>query len=205
MAGWTVLGALLLTAILVPFFLWEDRIQAATTAFLQMPHSRWLIALALAGLLAADIVLPVPSSLVNLAAGSLLGLWSGTAVAWTGLMVSSVAGYLIGQGASATALARLVGNGEGRAVQASATFGHWGLVVCRGVPVLAEASVVLAGFNRMPFQRFLAVCALSNLGIAAAYSAIGAYAVDTGSFLVAFAGAICVPALGLFLTRKLRA
>jgi uncharacterized membrane protein YdjX (TVP38/TMEM64 family) len=204
-AGWTVLGALLLTAILVPFFLWEDRIHAATTAFLQMPHSRWLISVALAGLLAADIVLPVPSSLVNLAAGSLLGPWSGTAVAWTGLMVSSVAGYLIGQGASGTALRRLVGSGEGGAAQATAAHGHWGLVVCRGVPVLAEASVVLAGFNRMPFQRFLAVCALSNLGIAAAYSAIGAYAVDTGSFLAAFAGAVCVPALGLFLTRKLRA
>lgn len=204
-AGWMVLGALLLTAILVPFFLWEERLLAATTAFLQMPHSRGLIALALAGLLAADIVLPVPSSLVNLAAGSLLGPWGGTAVSWTGLMVSAVVGYLLGQGASATALRRLVGNSEGRAAAVIAAHGHWGLMVCRGVPVLAEASVVLAGFHRMPFLRFLAVCALSNLGIATAYSALGAYAVDTGSFLVAFAGALCVPALGLFLTRKLRA
>ncbi|WP_160174494.1 TVP38/TMEM64 family protein [Archangium violaceum] len=205
MAGWTLLGTLLLTAILVPFFLWEERLLAATTAFLQMPHSRGLSAVALAGLLAADIVLPVPSSLVNLAAGSLLGSWVGTAVSWTGLMVSAVVGYLLGQGASATALRRLVGNSEGRAAAVIATHGHWGLMVCRGVPVLAEASVVLAGFHRMPFRRFLAVCALSNLGIATAYSALGAYAVDTGSFLVAFAGAVCVPALGLFLTRKLRA
>ncbi|KFA90824.1 hypothetical protein Q664_25900 [Archangium violaceum Cb vi76] len=204
-AGWTLLGTLLLTAILVPFFLWEERLLAATTAFLQMPHSRGLSAVALAGLLAADIVLPVPSSLVNLAAGSLLGSWVGTAVSWTGLMVSAVVGYLLGQGASATALRRLVGNSEGRAAAVIATHGHWGLMVCRGVPVLAEASVVLAGFHRMPFRRFLAVCALSNLGIATAYSALGAYAVDTGSFLVAFAGAVCVPALGLFLTRKLRA
>ncbi len=204
-AGWAVLGALLLTAILVPFILWEDRILAATMAFLQTPHSRWLLAVALAGLLAADIVLPVPSSLVNLAAGSLLGLGAGTAVSWTGLMVSSGVGYLLGQGASATALARLVGQSEGRAAQATAAYGHWGLMVCRGVPVLAEASVVLAGFHRMPWRRFLAVCALSNLGIAATYSALGAYAVDTGSFLLAFAGAVCVPALGLFLTRKLRA
>ncbi|HEX5748942.1 MAG TPA: VTT domain-containing protein [Archangium sp.] len=204
-AGWTALGALLLTAILVPFFLWEDRIHAATTAFLQMPHSRGWMAGVLAGLLAADIVLPVPSSLVNLAAGSLLGLWAGTAVSWVGLMGSSVAGYLLGQGASATALRRLVGHDEGRAARVTSALGPWALVVCRGVPVLAEASVVLAGFNRMPWRRFLAVCALSNLGIAAAYSAIGAYAVDTGSFLVAFAGAVCVPALGFFLTRGLQA
>ncbi len=204
-AGWTVLGGLLLAAILVPFFLWEERLGAATAAFLQMPHSRGLIAVALVGLLAADIVLPVPSSLVNITAGSVLGLWGGTAVSWAGLMMSAVAGYLIGQGASGTALRRLVGNNEGRVARATASYGHWGLVVCRGVPVLAEASVVLAGFNHMPFRRFLAVCALSNLGIAAAYSVIGAYAVDTGSFLLAFAGALCVPALGLFLTRNLRA
>jgi len=204
-AGLALLGGLLLAAILVPFFLWEERIATATAAFLQAPHSRWLMAVALAGLLAADILLPVPSSLVNLAAGSLLGLWGGTAVAWVGLMASTVAGYLLGQGASGTALRRLVGSHEGRVARAHVSYGDWGLVVCRGVPVLAEASVVLAGFNRMPFQRFLAVCALSNLGIAAAYSAIGAYALDTGSFLLAFAGAVCVPALGLFLTRTLRA
>jgi uncharacterized membrane protein YdjX (TVP38/TMEM64 family) len=204
-AGWTVLGGLLLAAILVPFFLWEERIGAATAAFLQGPHSPWLLSAALMGLLAADIVLPVPSSLVNITAGSVLGLWGGMATSWAGLMMSAVAGYFIGQGASGTALRRLVGSSQARAHRAIASYGAWGLMVCRGVPVLAEASVVLAGFNHMPFRRFLAVCALSNLGIAAAYSAVGVYAVDTGSFLLAFAAALCVPALGLLLTRKPRA
>ncbi|HYO51353.1 TVP38/TMEM64 family protein [Archangium sp.] len=205
MAGWTVLGVVLLAAILVPFFLWEERIHAATSAFLRMPHSRWLIAVALGGLLAADIVLPVPSSIVNTAAGSLLGFWAGAASSWAGLMVSVVVGYFLGWGASGTALRRLVGGNEARVSRAAARHGHWALAVFRAVPVLAEASVVLAGFNRMPFRRFLATCALSNLGLAVTYSAIGAYAVDGGSFLLAFAGAICVPAAGMFLARRLRA
>jgi uncharacterized membrane protein YdjX (TVP38/TMEM64 family) len=200
-----VLGGLLLAAILVPFFLWEDRIGAATAAFLQAPHSRWLLAVSLAGLLAADLVLPVPSSLVNVAAGSLLGLWGGTAVSWTGLMVSTVVGYFIGQSASGTALRRLVGSHEERVARAQTSYGQWGLMVCRGVPVLAEASVVLAGFNRMPLRPFLLVCSLSNLGIAVTYSAVGAFAMDTSSFLLACASAVGVPALGVFLTRKLRA
>jgi uncharacterized membrane protein YdjX (TVP38/TMEM64 family) len=96
MVGWTVLGALLLAAILLPFFLWEDRINAATESFLREPHAWWLIALALGGLLAADIVLPVPSSIVNTAAGSLLGFWAGMGTAWVGLMVSAVGGYVLG-------------------------------------------------------------------------------------------------------------
>ncbi|WP_044187039.1 TVP38/TMEM64 family protein [Hyalangium minutum] len=202
--GWAVLGVLLLAAILVPFFLWEDRIAAATEAFLAEPHARWVIAGVLGGLLAADIVLPVPSSIVNTAAGSLLGFWGGVGAAWAGLMVSTVVGYFLGKGASATALHRLVGSQASRGTVAGAD-GTWTLVVFRTVPVLAEASVILAGFRRMPLRRFLVACALSNLGVAAAYSAIGAYAMDVGSFLLAFAGAIGVPALGMLLTRRLKA
>lgn len=200
--GWMVLGALLLAAILVPFFLWEDRINAATEAFLREPHARWLIAVVLGGLLAADIVLPVPSSIVNTAAGSLLGFWGGTGAAWAGLMANTVVGYFLGRGASTTALHRLVGSQAVREAQDANVSGAWALVVFRAVPVLAEASVVLAGFRRMPLRRFLATCALSNLGIAAAYAAIGAYAMDVGSFLLAFAGAIGVPAVGMLLTRR---
>ncbi|WP_227027146.1 VTT domain-containing protein [Corallococcus soli] len=202
--GWTVLGALLLAAILVPFFLWQDRIDAATGAFLREPHARWVIAAVIGGLLAADIVLPVPSSIVNTAAGSLLGFWGGAGVAWAGLMVSTGVGYLLGRGASATALHRLVGRGASRGEGDFGGDGAWTLVVCRAVPVLAEGSVILAGFRRMPPRRFLVTCALSNLGLAAAYAAIGAYAVDLGSFLFAFAGAMGVPALGMLLTRRLR-
>lgn len=199
--GWAVLGTLLLAAILIPFFLWEERINAATETFLREPHARWLLALVLGGLLAADVVLPVPSSIVNTAAGSLLGFWAGTGASWAGLMGSAVGGYVLGRGASATALSRLVGDREQRLTRTAGRHGAWALVVFRAVPVLAEASVILAGFNRMPFRRFVGTCALSNLGIAAAYAAIGAYAMDMGSFLLAFAGAIGVPALGMLLTR----
>lgn len=202
--GWAVLGVLLLTFILVPFFLWEERITAATAAFLREPHARWLIAMVLGGLLAVDIVLPVPSSIINTAAGSLLGAWAGASTAWAGLMASTVMGYLLGKGASATALHSLLGSEAGQLAQSASRFGPWALAVFRPVPVLAEASVILAGFSRMPFRSFLASCALSNLGIAAVYAAIGAHAMDSGSFLLAFAGAIGVPALGMLLTRLSR-
>jgi hypothetical protein len=54
----------------------------------------------------------------------------------------------------------------------------------------------------MPFGRFLVLSALSNFGLAATYSAVGAYSVNAGSFLLAFAGAIGVPAIGMTLTRR---
>ena len=69
-------------------------------------------------------------------------------------------------------------------------FGAWGIVLSRPVPVLAEASVIAAGFTGMPFAKFAALSALSNLGISAAYAYTGATAADRESFLLAFAGAI---------------
>jgi uncharacterized membrane protein YdjX (TVP38/TMEM64 family) len=41
------------------------------------------------------------------------------------------------------------------------------------VPVLAEASVLLMGMQRLSWQRFLVPVLLSNLGLAIAYSAFG--------------------------------
>lgn len=201
LVGQVVLGTLLLTCILVPFFLWEERLGEATAALLRAPRSRWWMALVLGGLLAADLALPVPSSLVATAAGSLLGFWGGAGVSWAGLMVGSLAGYWLGRGASATSLRRWVGGSEERVARYIERQGSWALVVCRAVPVLAEASVVLAGFHRMRPLRFVFLCALSNLGLACTYAALGAWAVDAGSFVLAFVSAMVLPAAGMYVTR----
>ena len=75
------------------------------------------------------------------------------------------------------------------------------MVVCRPVPVLAEASVIFAGVVRAPVWRFFATTSLANLGIAAGYAAIGAFSMRATSFLLAFAGAITFPAVGWVVAR----
>jgi hypothetical protein len=74
-------------------------------------------------------------------------------------------------------------------------------VVCRPVPVLAEASVILAGLVHTSWRRFLFLTATSNLGIAAAYAAIGAFSMSVGSFTLTFVGAIALPALTMLAAR----
>ena len=73
--------------------------------------------------------------------------------------------------------------------------------MCRPVPVLAEASVIFAGLVRAPFARFLAMTALSNLGIAVGYAAFGAFSMRVDSFLIAFLGALMIPGLAMLLAR----
>ncbi|HYI00151.1 TVP38/TMEM64 family protein [Hyalangium sp.] len=174
LAGWAGFCGLLLAAILVPFFLFGERVEAAASAFLSARPPDWQVALVLGGLLAVDIVLPVPSSLVSTAAGGLLGFWLGTAASWTGMMVSCLVGYQLGARAGAPALRRMAGEAErARVARMAARHGRWFLLIFRAVPVLAEISIVFAGVSRMRRREFLLVSAISNLGISAIYAALG--------------------------------
>ncbi|MEZ5395647.1 MAG: hypothetical protein R2724_22920 [Bryobacterales bacterium] len=53
----------------------------------------------------------------------------------------------------------------------------------------------------MPLGRFVLLTALSNLAIALVYAAVGAYALEANSFLLAFAGAIVLPGIAMLLFR----
>ncbi len=204
LAKWSCWTAVLLAAILVPYFLYEDPISSWSQAFLDREDSRWFVGAVLGGLLAADLVLPVPSSVLSTSAGYLLGLWTGSLVTWTGMTAGCLIGYGLGATAGQKLTRRFVGDDElARASLARNRFGDWMIVICRAVPVLAEASVLFAGVTRMPLRRFVMLAALSNLGIALTYSAVGAYAFQAESFLLAFGGAIILPG-GAMLVARLR-
>ena len=198
---WLALSVLVLAAILIPFFLFEDQFNALAARLASGEASNWYSAIAIGGLLGSDVLLPIPSSLVSAAAGVLLGFWRGVAVIWTGMTVSCLIGYVIGA-KSAGAARRFVGpDGLTRASALADRYGEMMLVVSRPVPVLAEASVIFAGLVRTPFGRFFAMVAWSNLGIAIAYAAIGAFSMQAESFLVAFLGAIALPGFAVLAAR----
>jgi 3-dehydroquinate synthase len=67
---------------------------------------------------------------------------------------------------------------------------------------LAEASVILAGVIGAPRRRFLALTSASNLGIAMVYAAVGAFAMEVQSFLLAFVAALALPALTMLIARR---
>ena len=165
---WILLFALTLVAILIPFLLWGEAIEAWTTAFLRSGAGRWTVAAVVAGLLASDLALPVPSSLVSTAAGALLGFGAGTLASWVGMCLGCTLGYWLGT-AGRSDLERVVA--------ARDKYGDWILVLFRPVPVLAEASVLFAGLSRVPWRRFAVLTFTANLAVSAAYAYAGAYAV----------------------------
>lgn len=191
---WTLLFAATVTVILIPFFLFGESIEAWARATLDTAQARWMVAAAAGGLLAFDIFLPVPSSLVSTAAGALLGFWGGLATSWTGMCIGCALGYGLGGSLPAPERERMH--------KAWTRYGDWALILFRSVPVLAEASVFFAGLSRMPRARFAVLVAVSNFAISAVYAGTGAFSAGRDTFLWAFVGAIVLPGAGLLIWRK---
>lgn len=198
---WAILWILLLGLVLLPFLLFEHQFNAFAAQVTAGGTSRGVVAGAVFALLALDVFLPVPSSLVSTAAGVLLGFWQGTAVVWVGMMAGSAVGYWVGARGSGAARKLVGDDGIARAERLFGRYGDLTIVLCRPVPVVAEASVVFAGLVGAPFARFAQLVALSNLGIAAGYAAFGAFSMRLDSFLLAFLGALLLPGFFMLLSK----
>ena len=198
---WAIVWAVLIGLVLLPFFLFESEFNAFAARMTAAGTAAWLAGAAIFGLLALDVVLPVPSSIVSTAAGVLLGFWKGATLVWAGMTVACLLGYALGARAAGPAR-RFVGeDGLRRADALMQRYGDYTIVLCRPVPVLAEASVIFAGLVGAPFGRFLTMAVLSNLGIAMGYTAFGAFSMRIDSFLAAFLGALILPGVAILLAR----
>lgn len=143
------------------------------------------------GLLVADVVAPVPSSVVMVALGALFGVVGGTLLSTVGGLGAALCGYLIG---------RLAGPKGRRLVspvswaRADAFFERWGIVavlMSRPVPIVAETVAVLAGMSRAPAGRVALAAVLGSLPVATMYALIGTTWVEPS-----FAALLAVMTLG---------
>lgn len=201
MLRWTLVATALLALILIPFAIFEEPLSAWTLDGLKKQQGPGVF-LWISAALAADVFLPVPSSIVSTLSGLLLGFPAGLAASWIGMTVGSVLGFLFGKTAAKEAVSKTVGDKELERVSALfQRFGTWTIILCRPVPVLAEASVIAAGSFRMPFPKFALASALSNLGISAVYAYTGAMQ-QTESFLLVFFAAIAIPGIAMIFFRS---
>lgn len=203
---WSALALLLLAVVLVPFALWGERLDAWVADGSRHGGDTALPATVLAGLLVADGLLPVPSSLVSTLLGTLLGFAWGTLLGTAAMTGGVVLCYLLGRWGGRPMALRIVGSeGLARAADWLDRRGVPALALCRPLPVLAEASVIAAGAGGMPAGRVLATTALANLGLSAVYAGLGASAAGPWTFLLAVAAAFALPGVALLLSRRFRA
>jgi membrane protein DedA with SNARE-associated domain len=193
---WGVFGTVLLGFILVPFLLFEDQMNDVVQQTLRSDRSIVLITLAVVLFLLADIVLPIPSSFVLASTGYLL--------CFIGMTCAALGGYALGRYAGGPLAQRIVGEAE--LGQFSALSQRWGdslLVACRAMPVLAEATTILAGTSRMPLPRFIVIVSIGNAVVSVLYAWIGAVSASQSSFVLVSLAAVIVPLVVVLVLRRL--
>ncbi|MCU1328497.1 MAG: hypothetical protein JWN34_3867 [Bryobacterales bacterium] len=192
----------LMALIIVPFLIWGDQFTQFTESRLAAPPST-LVAVALCiALLAADVVLPIPSSFVSTAAGYLLGFWGGLLASTAGLTLGCAIGYWMGARLGEPVANKMINPSDFVVISGrlkSKPF-VW-LVLMRPVPVLAEASCIIAGIVRVPIAGYTLWTLVANMAVSVIYAAAGSKAVST---LWAFAVAMALPGAGMLIARLTR-
>jgi uncharacterized membrane protein YdjX (TVP38/TMEM64 family) len=126
----------------------------------ELPGDRWLSAMddnaflfgmTGMGILASDVLLPIPSSIIGTMLGARVGFLFGWIWCWSGLVLGSAIGYLTGR----LLLSRFTPD-----LPRTPTL--WLLFISRPVPVLAEAVTFTAGAEKVPFAPFLLVSIAGN-------------------------------------------
>lgn len=181
---------------IVPFLLLGGRIDEWFAKWSETSTDPVAATLVIVGLLSSDIFLPIPSSMVSTLAGSQLGWLLGTLASWLGMSVGAVLGFALARWMGPTFTRWFVKEQSlTRMKQLSERFGPSVIVLTRGLPILAEASVLLMGLERMSWQRFLAPLLLANLGLSLVYALFGDFARQYDSFPFAIAVSILLPVL----------
>lgn len=154
------------------------------------------------GLLAADLLLPVPGTVVMSALGLIYGTLLGGLVAAAGSVVAGLCGYGVGRLIGERAARKLLGDRDferGRGLFSRG--GGWMIALSRAVPILPEALSCTAGLVRMPFARFVASLACGSVPVGFLYAWIGAVGRDTPGWAMLFS--IGVPAILWLAARRI--
>ena len=154
------------------------------------------------GLLASDIVLPIPSSLVCTFAGIHMGGLLGTLTCWMGMNIGCLIAFGLARRFGSKFVERFSKPSELEKVRAvSDRYGPFVLVLMRGAPVFAEASVLFVGLHKLTWRRFVLPVVGTNFALSLFYCFFGEIAANNDLVAVAVGAAIAVPVLLITIVR----
>jgi uncharacterized membrane protein YdjX (TVP38/TMEM64 family) len=126
-------------------------------------------------LLAADILLPVPSSLVMVLSGAAFGVWWGALLSLAGSIGGEWLGFELARKFGVSLSTRLVGEEDMTDMRVvMARHGAVAVMVTRALPVVMETMSVVAGLSAMKRSTFLITSLAGTFPVALAYAYAGA-------------------------------
>jgi uncharacterized membrane protein YdjX (TVP38/TMEM64 family) len=197
-------------ALFVAVFLITRHLPAlAPTAVAQILQSHRSIMLPVGwALMVADLILPVPATVVVAMFGWQWGIAWGAAAGALGSVLASLTAYGLCRAIGRRAAVFLAG--EEGLCRMEGFFKRWGIVavaVSRSLPLVPETLSCLAGLGRMPFGQFLVGSVVGAIPMAICFACIGAWGKVTeepGWSLLLSAGLpviLIVPVMGVLRKR----
>lgn len=153
---------------------WEERFSLDGSVAMLRVAGSWAWAAGI-GLLVADLVFPVPGTVVMSALGYLYGTVAGGLAASFGAFAAGICGYGVGRLFGEKSARRWLGDldfEKGRVLFAKG--GGWMIALSRSLPILPEVLACTAGLVRMPFGRFAPALACGSLPMGFLFAGIGA-------------------------------
>ena len=130
-------------------------------------------------LLVADLLLPVPGTVVMSGLGAVYGVWLGGVFAAVGAFLAGVCGYGVGRFFKKETARRWLGEKDfERGGRLFAKGGGWVVAVSRALPILPEVISCMAGLVRMPFGRFCVALGCASVPMGFLFAWIGAQGID---------------------------
>ncbi len=161
-----IIVAGIVVLILVPYFLWNERMDAyfesaefAAWVASAKPYA-WAIAIAL---LVGDLFLPIPACPVVATVGVIYGTFWGGLIGAVGLFLAGIVAYALACLAGRKASRFLASEEEMADLQQFFdTWGVGGIIASRAMPVVPEVLTFMAGLARMRLGRFIAALAVGS-------------------------------------------
>lgn len=151
-------------------------------------------------ILASDIILPVPSTIVLYINGYFLGIISGSLVSIAGLMVGALIGYQIGKVSSNI----FQSENNKKAHSILNTYGPAAIFLTRGIPILSESICFVCGYNRIDFTRYILLNFIGYLPVCVLHAIFGNLGYEGGGvFLLSFGCSIAMSVVFWFFGKKL--
>lgn len=163
--------------VLITFFIWGDPLmnlfsEEGTISWLNQYGSwAWIFAI---GLLMADLILPLPATLIMAALGYIYGPVGGGLISAAGSFLAGSTGYwlcrLLGE---KTAILLLGEKDYAKGKKLSGGVGAWVVVLSRWLPVFPEVIACMAGLTRMPAAYFHTALLCASLPLGFMYAFVG--------------------------------
>ena len=155
-------------------------------------------AVTIVGLLAADVFLPIPSSLIMVLSGAAFGVWWGAVLAFIGSIGGEWFGFEVARRYGTGLSSRFVGDEREvrRLNEVLARHGAVAVMVTRALPVVMETMSVVAGLSTMRRRTFLLASVVGTAPIVVVYAYAGAVSRETGSLVPAVVILVAVAAAG---------